>query len=171
MTELARRRMLGFLAAAVIGVPLTACAPDGPGLAGGFSTGQGGAADSGHIALRNIIVVSAGAGTGTLLATIFNGGSVDDALLNVAVDKGEATLVPATIPIPAGGVAVIGMNTSLTDELSTVVLRGSPVKAGYFVRPTFTFARAAPIEVGALVVAHEGPYDKVPLPSEFVDRL
>lgn len=163
---ISRRSALSWLAASAVGVPLTGCGEDRPGWAGGFSTGHGRAADSGHLALRNIVAVSAIRGVGTLLTTIFNGSNVDDALLAVSVRDGHTTLSPAVIPIPGRGDAVIGLDTSLAEQPGTVILRGTPIRAGYIVWVTFTFQRAAPVEVGSLVMAHDGVYQQVPLPND-----
>ena len=165
MTGITRRRVLGLFATTTVGVPLAGCGSDRPGLAAGFSTGQGRAADSAHLKLRNILVVSASTGSGTLLTTIFNEDVTDDRLLDVSLRDGDAIMRPPAVTLPARGVAVIGMDTSLAAEPGTVLLTGTPVKPGYVVWLTFGFHRAAPVKAGAIVVPHEGEYAAVPLPE------
>ncbi|MFC0623288.1 hypothetical protein [Kribbella deserti] len=108
--------------------------------------------------------MSVGDDKATLLMTILNEGAHGDALVAVQVQGGSATVRPRPSPIPAQGITVYGVNTSQTEDPDEVVLRGPVVDAGYIVQLTLTFRYAAPVEVGALVMPHRGPYRSVPTP-------
>lgn len=164
-TGISRRRVLAVLATPVA-ISLAGCRDDHPGHALGYSTGRGRAADSAPLHLRNIVGVSAQPGSGTLLATIFNDGPADDALLELSVREGTSRLEPSPVPIPARSITVLGLDTSLGTDPATAVLRGQSVKAGYVVHLGFRFERAAPLtNISVLVQGQSGPYANVPLPT------
>ncbi|MBM7790231.1 hypothetical protein [Tenggerimyces flavus] len=141
------------------------CGPSVPTSAVEYGTGQGIARNTGELALRNIVAVSGRDGHGTLLTTILNEGTSDDALTGVTMVGGQVELTPKPLPLASREAANLGVATTLGRTPATATLRGEPVRAGFVVDVTFTFTRAAPITVPVLVVEHERAYADVPIPG------
>lgn len=168
MTESQRtrvtRRVLLVGSAASAAAVAAGCTPEWTSGVLEETAGAGQSTRSGDLLLRNVVAVSAVDGLGTLLMTIVNEGP-EDALVAVQLEGGRATVSPQPSTIPAGGITVYGVDTSQTLDPHRIVLRGEPVDAGYVVQVVFVFRRAAPLELGVLVVPHEGPYRNVPVPT------
>jgi hypothetical protein len=159
-----RRVVLGAVLTSAT-LPATGCGPEwAPGVVDGH-TRAGSSADNGSLLLRNIFVVSAVDGIGSLMMTIINETDANDALVAVQMEDGEASIHPRPSIIPGLGMTVYGVDTSQTTDPDTIVVRGDPVVAGYYVQLTSVFERSAPIETAALVKRQAGPYRSVPVPT------
>lgn len=157
-------RRATILCLAILLVLLASCAPQPPVSATEYIPGQGLAANTGTIKIRNVVVVSADDGFGTLVATLVNDGNQDDALVGLTLSGGVATLRPSRMSLPARRTAVLGVQTSQSSDPSVATLTGTNVKAGLTLRISFRFERAAPATMNPLVVEHERAYAEVPLP-------
>lgn len=155
----------GLAALALAALPLaSACtASYGAESQAPYTPDQGVWVDSGRLELRNLVIVSGRDGSGTLIGTVFNQGDESDALVEVDVRGGSAQVDPLPLPLAAGSPTVLGADTGLGEAVPTTV-EGEGVRAGEVVRITFDFERTADVTTDVLVVAHEEPYEEVPVP-------
>ena len=134
---------------------------------------------SGDVFVINALVVTDGSGSGTVVASLVNTATEDDALTEVVASA--TTGAPLEASDLGGGIDVAaGEAVQLADEgvavSSTAVASGGDaeaeggVTAGSYVTLQFVFERASVVEVGAPVVSseseHQDVYEDVPLPSE-----
>jgi hypothetical protein len=121
-------------------------------------------ADSDHLQLRSVVAVAPENGTATLVGTILNQGRTADALVDVSIPNGGSTFSPSPLPLPADGVRVLGVDTSL-GRATMVALEGRRLRPGLVVPVTFEFRRAGTVTLDVLVVPDTGPYATVPAPT------
>ncbi len=116
---------------------------------------------SGEVDVLNALVVSGGAGSGAVIATLVNNDQVHaDALRRVAGAGADASVkvTPGgATAIPHGGLLNLAKSGRIT-------VTGSQVVPGGVVTLTFSFARAQAITVDAPVVANSSEYAGVRVP-------
>ncbi|MFD2078698.1 hypothetical protein SAMN05421678_113188 [Actinopolymorpha cephalotaxi] len=117
-----------------------------------------------NLQLRNVVAVAPREGAATLVGTIFNTGSGADVLTGVRVSGGQAKVGSGTVPLPAGGAAVLGDTTSQGAAVPTT-LTGAGVKPGLVIPVTFKFQRAGTVRLDVLVVPRKGIWATVPPPG------
>ncbi|MEQ4206199.1 hypothetical protein ABN028_24840 [Actinopolymorpha sp. B17G11] len=130
-----------------------------------YTPGQGVHADTDELRLRGVVAVSAVDGSATLVGTILNQSSVDDALETVRFRGGRTTLGRSPLPLRGRGIRVLGVDTS-QGKATPATLSGRAVRAGVVVPLTFDFRRAGTVTLNVLVVSREGPFATVPAPSK-----
>lgn len=152
------RRVLSALAIASLALSLTGC---GAGL--NASTRQitqvtdGAEAqiigDGNNIRVVNLLVISAGGGTGVLVGTIVNAADEEDSLLGVAINGSVLTYT---------GKNVLPKNSPIIFEgdraNAKAVLTGFGAKAGTNVSVTMFFARAGEVTRNVLVRENKDEY-------------
>ena len=152
------RRVLSALAIASLALSLTGC---GAGL--NASTRQitqvtdGAEAqiigDGNNIRVVNLLVISAGGGTGVLVGTIVNAADEEDSLLGVAINGSVLTYT---------GKNVLPKNSPIIFEGDSAnakaVLTGFGAKAGTNVSVTMFFARAGEVTRNVLVRENKDEY-------------
>ncbi|MET9020730.1 hypothetical protein ABZV93_12155 [Actinopolymorpha sp. NPDC004070] len=114
--------------------------------------------------LRNVVAVAPREGEATLVGVIFNTGSRADALTGVRVTGGRGMVGSGTLPLPAGGTRVLGVDTILGAAVPTA-LTGAGLKPGLVVPVTFEFRRAGSVRLDILVVPRKGFWATVPPPG------
>jgi hypothetical protein len=112
---------------------------------------------SGQIDILNALVVSGEDGSGTFAGTLVNKSTTEDDTLESVTGPG-ITASRRTVPIPARGNALLA-------DTGRVTVTGSGVVPGKFVELTLAFASGQSTTVKVPVVAAEGDYADVPLPS------
>jgi hypothetical protein len=111
---------------------------------------------SGQIDILNALVVSGEDGSGTFAGTLVNKGTEADTLDSVTGPG--ITASRRTVPIPARGNALLATTGRVT-------VTGSDIVPGKFVELTLAFASGQSTTVKVPVVAAEGDYADVPLPT------
>ncbi|GAA2755911.1 hypothetical protein [Actinopolymorpha rutila] len=120
--------------------------------------------------LRNIVAVAPREGEATLVGTIFNVGAGADTLTGVQLPGGRGKVGSGTVPLPASGTAVLGVDTSLGAAVPTA-LTGAGLKPGLVVPVTFRFQRAGTVRLDVLVVPRKGIWATVPPPGSPTPKL
>jgi hypothetical protein len=113
---------------------------------------------SGQVDILNALIVSGEDGSGTFAGTFANKNQTDDDTLDGVTGSG-ITASQTSVDIPAAD------SVSMADE-GELSLEGSAIKPGTFVELTFTFGSGQSTTVKVPVVAAEGDYADIPLPSE-----
>jgi hypothetical protein len=167
VTRVSRRLATG-LAAVAIGAVLTAVTGCEAGIQAEtqepYTPGSGVWGDTGSLELRGVVAVAPRPGSATLVGTIFNQGEADDQLVEVRFRGGKSTLGADPVTLPAGGVRVLGVDTS-QGKATSAALQGAPVRPGLVVPITFAFERAGSVTLDVLVVKKQGPFATVPVPK------
>jgi hypothetical protein len=112
---------------------------------------------SGQVHILNALIVSDEDGSGTFAGTLVNKSTTEDDRLESVTGEG-ITASRRTIEIPAGGIATLA-------ESGDVTLTGDAIEPGVFVTLTFAFSDGDSVTVSMPVVAAEGGYADVPMPS------
>lgn len=116
---------------------------------------------SGSVEVLNALVVSGADGSGTLLATLVNGGTAEDALSQVTGAGEDQSLrvdLGSPVEIPAG-------QSVRVSEERPISVEGEAVTSGAFIALTLTFDRGEQVTVEVPVVARRGTYADIPVPS------
>ncbi|MFI6675137.1 hypothetical protein [Kribbella sp. NPDC050470] len=171
-------------AAATLSIVLTACGANfNAQTLQPYQAAEGANADSGSIAVRNVLVIASEDGKGELHAVIVNNGSEDDTLVGIAqapaqtqdgqaggdqpgevtfgnvkeldLKAGTSTLLP-----PAAGEGTEATATPTPSSTETPAAPGEPItvtgaKPGQMVNVTMTFGKAAPITTYIPVLAED----------------
>jgi hypothetical protein len=117
---------------------------------------------SGVVEILNAQIVSGADGTGTFIAALDNNAAKADKLVNVT---GEGVTSTSTgVEIPADGVANLALPAAGSNPVQ-VQVDGPGIKAGKWVRLTFTFASGQSSEVLVPIVSNSQDFADVPLPS------
>jgi hypothetical protein len=167
-SKISRRLALGLVAVAL--PALTSCAGSFEAqLQEPYTPGNAVWADTDDLRVRGVVAVASTDGAATLVATILNEGDADDALVAIRVPGGRArigagTVPRSTVPLPAGGVAVLGADTTL-GEATPVAIESRSVRLGSTVPVVFDFERAGSVRLNVLVVPRRGEYATVPPPT------
>ena len=111
-------------------------------------------ADSAGIKLRNVLIVKTADAEGVLVATIVNTSDDSESLVGIAIGGAMANFVAKSNELKKNK-PIIFVGDSANADASIPVLNSS---AGDRIDITFTFAKAAPVTVNALVVNGEGIY-------------
>jgi copper(I)-binding protein len=111
-------------------------------------------ADSAGIKLRNVLIVKTADAEGVLVATVVNTSNEADSLVSVSIGGAMTTLVAKTSELKKNK-PIIFVGDSANADAFIPALASS---AGERIDITFTFGKAAPVTVNALVVNGEGIY-------------
>lgn len=132
-----------------------------------YQAAEGTNADSGPIAVRNMLVLASEDGKGELHAVIVNNGQTDDTLVSIAsapedapTSPGTTTEAPATVTF--GNVREIPLKAGTSATLPPA--DGQPVtvtgaKPGEMIKVTITFSKSSPItaSIPVLTTDHYSP--------------
>ena len=121
----------------------------------------------GQVYVLNALVVTGGS-DGALVAGLLDEADTDDVLTGVTA-KGSngndltTTIVGDQIPLPSRSLVRLSQDAD-------VAISGDATElgAGGLISVTFTFQNADPVTLDAPIVAREGPYADVPLPTPAV---
>jgi hypothetical protein len=112
---------------------------------------------SGQIDILNALIVSGEDGSGTFAGTLVNKNTTESDTLDSVTGPG-ITSSRRSVEIPAGGNALLA-------DTGRVTVTGTGIEPGKFVELTLGFASGQSTTVKVPVVAAEGDYAEVPLPS------
>jgi hypothetical protein len=119
----------------------------------------------GDVYALNMLVVASDSGhSGTLVGSLLNKTATRDSLVGASVraQPGEpqvrSSMLTSSVPLVPERLVELS-------EPPTLEVRGD-VTPGRFVTLTLVFQRAEQVRMQVPVVAHEDPYDEVPLPGE-----
>jgi hypothetical protein len=122
-----------------------------------YTPAQGVNDRDGQVDVLGAAVVSALAGSGTVVATLVNEDLEDvDRLTAVTVEGAQAEIAPGETEIPANG--SLDLATS-----GAVQATSDGIEAGRFVEVVFSFERAEAVTIEVPVVTHEEDYLDVPV--------
>jgi hypothetical protein len=116
-------------------------------------------ATAGQLAVRGAIVVApeSGEGNGTLLATIVNNGSTEDALTGITLTNtsgdSKAILRPPRIALP------VKQATRIPGDSQPVVMVTGTLTPGTYVTARMSFENAGSVDLTMLVVDPTGTYE------------
>ena len=111
-------------------------------------------AESNGIKLRNVLIVKTANSEGVLVATVVNTNDEADSIVGIAIGGAMTNLVAKSSELVKNK-PIIFVGDSANADASIPVLNNN---AGDRIGITFTFAKAAPVTVNALVVNGEGIY-------------
>ena len=111
-------------------------------------------AESAGIKLRNVLIVKTASSEGVLVATVVNTNDEADSIVGIAIGGAMTNLVAKSSELVKNK-PIIFVGDSANADASIPVLNNN---AGDRIGITFTFAKAAPVTVNALVVNGEGIY-------------
>ena len=111
-------------------------------------------AESNGIKLRNVLIVKTANSEGVLVATVVNTNDEADSIVGIAIGGAMATVVAKSSELVKNK-PIIFVGDSANADASIPVLNNN---AGDRIGITFTFAKAAPVTISALVVNGEGIY-------------
>ena len=114
-------------------------------------------AESAGIKLRNVLLVKTATAEGVLVATVINTSDENDSIVGVAIGGAMTNLVAKSNELKKNK-PIIFVGDSASADASIPVLNTS---AGERIDITFTFAKAAPVTLDALVVNGEGIYQEL----------
>ena len=114
-------------------------------------------AESAGIKLRNVLIVKTATAEGVLVATVINTSDETDSIVGVAIGGAMTNLVAKSNELKKNK-PIIFVGDSANADASIPVLNTS---AGERIDITFTFAKAAPVTLDALVVNGEGIYQEL----------
>ena len=111
-------------------------------------------AESAGIKLRNVLLVKTATAEGVLVATVINTSDETDSIVGVAIGGAMTNLVAKSNELKKNK-PIIFVGDSANADAFIPALASS---AGERIGVTFTFAKAAPVTLDALVVNGEGIY-------------
>ena len=111
-------------------------------------------AESAGIKLRNVLIVKTTTAEGVLVATVINSSDETDSIVGVAIGGAMTNLVAKSNELKKNK-PIIFVGDSANADAFIPALASS---AGERIGVTFTFAKAAPVTLDALVVNGEGIY-------------
>ena len=114
-------------------------------------------AESAGIKLRNVLIVKTAGAEGVLVATVVNTSDDADSIVGIAIGGAMANFVSKSNELKKNK-PIIFVGDSANADASIPVLSSS---AGERIGVTFTFAKAAPVTLDALVVNGEGIYQEL----------
>jgi len=115
---------------------------------------DGAEAQSNGIKLRNVLIVKTDKSEGVLVATVVNTNDEADSIVGIAIGGAMTNLVANSSELVKNK-PIIFVGDSANADASIPVLKNN---AGDRIGVTFTFAKAAPVTISALVVNGEGIY-------------
>jgi copper(I)-binding protein len=133
-----------------------------------YQPAEGTNADSGSIAVRNMLVLAADDGKGELHAAIVNDGTEEDTLVSIESAPATAPVQNGSVPTDTPATVTVGNVRKFTLKPGTLLTlppaKGQPVtvtggKPGQMIKLTLTFAKAAPLTatVPVLTLDHYSP--------------
>ena len=111
-------------------------------------------AESNGIKLRNVLIVKTANSEGVLVATVVNTQDESDSLVGIAIGGAMATLAAKSNELLKNKPIIFVGDSANADAFIPVLNNNAGDRIGI----TFTFAKAAPVTVSALVVNGEGIY-------------
>jgi len=114
-------------------------------------------AQSGEIKLRNLLIVKTDKSEGVLVATVVNTADEADAIVGIALGGAMATVAAKSSELVKNKPIIFVGDSANADAY----ISGFNKSAGERIGVTFTFTKAAPITVDALVVNGEGIYKEL----------
>ena len=154
--------MIGLLkkivALFLIATSLTACGSGQDSVTRNFKQVTDGIeAQSGEVKLRNLLIVKTDKSEGVLVATVVNTADEADAIVGIALGGAMATVaVKSSELVKNKPIIFVGDSANADAYIS-----GFNKSAGERIGVTFTFAKASPITVSALIVNGEGIYKEL----------
>jgi len=115
---------------------------------------DGAEAQSNGIKLRNVLIVKTDKSEGVLVATVVNTNDEADSIVGIAIGGAMANVFAKSAELIKNK-PIIFVGDSTNADAFIPVLKNN---AGDRVGITFTFAKAAPVTISALVVNGEGIY-------------
>lgn len=128
------------------------------------NSGNGRTADAGALQVRNAVVVVDPADTtrASVVMTVVNTSETDDELNGVAAAKTVGTEGAVSVALPHKQPVSIGYGSDANVVLTSV---SGSLEPGMFVNLTFMFMSGESIPMSLLVVANDGIYSTVVIPS------
>ena len=111
-------------------------------------------ADSNGIKLRNVLIVKTATAEGVLVATVVNTKDESDSLVGIAIGGAMTTLAAKSNELLKNNPIIFVGDSANADAFIPILNNNAGDRIGI----TFTFAKAAPVTVSALVVNGEGIY-------------
>ncbi|MEJ7629272.1 MAG: hypothetical protein WKF54_06740 [Nocardioidaceae bacterium] len=125
-----------------------------------YQPGPGISVRTGGVYTVNMLVVSDGAGNGTLVAALINQAKQPDTLESVSLTDRSGRAVDTTI---VGGTVSLPSQRAVQFADTGAVRAAGTLTAGAYYSITLTFRNAAPVTVMIPVVSRSAEYDAVPL--------
>ena len=111
-------------------------------------------AESNGIKLRNVLIVKTATAEGVLVATVVNTKDESDSLVGIAIGGAMTTLAAKSNELLKNKPIIFVGDSANADAFIPILNNNAGDRIGI----TFTFAKAAPVTVSALVVNGEGIY-------------
>ena len=111
-------------------------------------------AQSNGIKLRNVLIVKTDKSDGVLVATVVNTTDEADSIVGIAIGGAMATVVAKSSELVKNKPIIFVGDSTNADAFIPVLNNNAGDRIGI----TFTFAKAAPVTLSALVVNGEGIY-------------
>ena len=111
-------------------------------------------AESNGIKLRNVLIVKTTKSEGVLVATIVNTTDDADSIVGIAIGGAMASVITKSNELIKNKPIIFAGDSANADAFIPVINNNAGDRIGV----TFTFAKAAPVTVSALVVNGEGIY-------------
>ena len=111
-------------------------------------------AQSNGIKLRNVLIVKTDKSEGVLVATVVNTTDEADSIVGIAIGGAMATVVAKSSELVKNKPIIFVGDSTNADAFIPVLNNNAGDRIGI----TFTFAKAAPVTLSALVVNGEGIY-------------
>ena len=115
---------------------------------------DGAEAQSNGIKLRNVLIVKTDKSEGVLVATVVNTTDEADSIVGIAIGGAMATVVAKSSELVKNKPIIFVGDSTNADAFIPVLNNNAGDRIGI----TFTFAKAAPVTLSALVVNGEGIY-------------
>jgi copper(I)-binding protein len=115
---------------------------------------DGAEAQSNGIKLRNVLIVKTDKSEGVLVATVVNTTDEADSIVGIAIGGAMATVVAKSSELTKNKPIIFVGDSTNADAFIPVLNNNAGDRIGI----TFTFAKAAPVTISALVVNGEGIY-------------
>jgi len=115
---------------------------------------DGAEAESAGIKLRNVLIVKTDKSEGVLVATVVNTTDEADSIVGIAIGGAMATVVAKSSELTKNKPIIFVGDSTNADAFIPVLNNNAGDRIGI----TFTFAKAAPVTISALVVNGEGIY-------------
>ena len=114
-------------------------------------------AQSNGIKLRNVLIVKTDKSEGVLVATVVNTTDEADSIVGIAIGGAMATVVAKSSELVKNKPIIFVGDSTNADAFIPVLNNNAGDRIGI----TFTFAKAAPVALSALVVNGEGIYQEL----------
>jgi hypothetical protein len=142
-----------------------------------YQAAEGTNANSGSIAIRNMLVLASDDGKGELHAAIVNQGTEDDTLVSIEGAAADAPVQNGDVPSDTPATVTVGNVRKVTLKAGSLLTlppaNGQAItvtggKPGQMIKLTITFAKAAPITaaVPVLTLDHYSPSPRPSTSSE-----